>query len=89
MDRVSDDDVRDEQEEIHESLAETLPLEEGHVLTGWLIAFETRGPDGKADAGHYYGPAAMTTWGVLGLLEWVRRVSLPAGWTHNEEEETD
>jgi hypothetical protein len=68
-----DDDAL--QEAIHAELAALLredALAEGEVLTGWVVAYEAQTAKGEAHAGHLYGPATMTTWRALGLIEWAR-----------------
>lgn len=70
-----DDTEREEQERIHEALTEVLPID--GALTGWIVLWEGL-PDGggAAQAGHYYGPAGMTTWRAIGLCEWATRYGL-------------
>lgn len=66
-----DVDEHNEQERIHEALSELLPVD--GALTGWVVAWEGLPADGgAAQAGHFYGPAGMTTWRAIGLLEWCR-----------------
>jgi hypothetical protein len=72
---VNDDDAR-EQEAIHEALQAHLDLDEGEVLTGWIVVYEHQTVGDKASAGHAYGPAGMTTWRALGLCEWAARFTL-------------
>lgn len=67
---------RREQEAIHEALSELIP-DEGEILTGWIVIYETADADGEAHAGHAYGPPGMTTWRALGLVEWARTQTLP------------
>lgn len=64
------------QEQIHDAIA-PLVCDDGEVLTGWISCYETQQLDGAPQAGHYYGPATMTAWGALGLIEWARTVTLP------------
>jgi hypothetical protein len=66
----------DEQELVHEAIVEVLELREGHTLTGWVVCYETLGPDGATAAGHLYGPAGMTDWRALGLCEWAARFTI-------------
>jgi hypothetical protein len=70
---------RREQEEIHTAIQESLKLPEGEILTGWIICYETVGLDNERTAGHVYGPAGMTTWAAMGLIEWAKSRSLPGG----------
>lgn len=70
------DSEKKEQEKIHTALQTLLNLEEGEILTGWILSYEYMGLDDKRFAGHIYGPKGMTTWGALGLVEWSGRVSL-------------
>lgn len=65
------------QREIHAALADLLPLADGEMLTGWIIVYETLSADDSPQAGHVYGPAAMTTWRAMGLIEWARSRTLP------------
>lgn len=68
---------REYQGRIHEALARELDLEDGQLLTGWVVVFETTSVSSSAaTAGHFYGPEGMTTWRSLGLLEWSRRFCL-------------
>lgn len=69
------DAEQNEQQEIQEALQRLIPDLEG-PLTGWIIIYEELHSDGKSAAGHVYGPAGMTTWRALGLVEWARRFSL-------------
>jgi hypothetical protein len=73
---VSVSEERD-QEQIHTALGELLPLEDGEMLAGWIVIYETVGADDRPQAGHVYGPAAMTTWRAMGLVEWARARTLP------------
>lgn len=66
-----------DQEKIHTALTELLPLDEGEMLAGWIVVYETATVDDQANAGHVYGPAAMTTWRAMGLVEWARSRTLP------------
>jgi hypothetical protein len=74
------DEGRARQQALHEAVEVAVAdeLEEGRVLTGWVIVWETVGlGEGVASsAGHLYGPHEMTTWRALGLLEWARRFNL-------------
>lgn len=65
-----------EQEALHEAIASTLELDDGQILVGWTLVFETVS-DGRPTAGHIYGPESMTDWRALGLLEWARNVTIP------------
>ena len=65
-----------EQEAIHQALVGSLPLEEGEVLSGWIVVYETVGLTERGNSGHVYGPLSMTTWRALGLIEWARRFCL-------------
>ena len=75
---MSDDERADAlQESLHGELAALLRDElgeegEGGLLVGWVLAYEAQAPSGRAFAGHLYGPAGMTTWRALGLIEWTR-----------------
>lgn len=74
MSDFRDDDA---QGAIHDALANVLPLDEGEILVGWCVTYETvRDADERPQAGQVYGPGGMTTWRVLGLLEWARRFLL-------------
>jgi hypothetical protein len=61
---------REYQERIHHAIEAALELDDGHVLTGWVLLYETASADGRGSAGHYYGPEGMSTWRALGLVEW-------------------
>lgn len=73
------------QEAIHDALSAVLTeagvLDEGNVLTGWCICFESQPaePDSAPSAGHVYGPTGMTTWRAIGLCEWTTRFGLEPG----------
>jgi hypothetical protein len=69
-------DVDEEQERVHRAIEDALELDDGHVLTGWVLIYETASSDGNALAGHLYGPEGMSTWRALGLTEWVSRYTL-------------
>jgi hypothetical protein len=77
-----DDAERAVQQRLHEAIEQTLrdsdELDDGEVLTGWIVIHETAAltSDATAGAGHFYGPAEMTTWRALGLVEWARRFGL-------------
>jgi len=77
---------REEQEAIHEVLAGCLPLEEGDVLAGWVVVYETVTTSERGTSGHVYGPSSMTTWRALGLIEWARRFCL--GPDNDEDDDT-
>lgn len=67
-----------DQEHIHEALTEALPLEDGQLLTGWVVIWEATTGDDR-EAGHFYGPEGMTSWRALGLTEWAGRHTLVPG----------
>ena len=48
-------------------------LDDGDVLTGWVICFEKMTADNETFASRVYGPAGMTTWRALGLVEFLSR----------------
>lgn len=73
---MSESEARD-QEKIHGALQELLELEDGEMLAGWIVVYETVSADDEPKAGHVYGPAGMTTWRAMGLVEWARRRTLP------------
>lgn len=73
---MNESEARD-QERIHGALDELLGLEEGEMLAGWIIVYETVKADDVPNAGHVYGPAGMTTWRAMGLVEWARSRTLP------------
>jgi hypothetical protein len=83
---MNDDERTPGQESLHDKLVEALELDEGEVLTGWIVAYETRTGD-EEFAGHFYGPDSMTSWHALGLLEWARTVSVPRSLDDNDEED--
>ena len=69
------------QQRLHEAIETALhdaeELDEGEVLTGWIVIHETATlSSGKSASGHFYGPREMTTWRALGLIEWARRHTL-------------
>lgn len=74
-----------QQKKLHDAIEEVLiedgELKDGHVLTGWVVCFETMSMSEADDsfAGSFYGPREMSTWRALGLVEWVRRFSLRPG----------
>ncbi len=63
------------QETIHAVLTDALRttgiLPDDALLTGWTIAFEHRQSD-DISAGECHGPATLTSWNAIGLLEWAR-----------------
>lgn len=67
---------REQQETIHQALDGCLPLDDGEVLAGWVIVYETVNASEPGYGGHVYGPSSMTTWRALGLVEWARRFCL-------------
>ena len=83
-----------QQQKLHEAIEETLredgDLKEGHVLSGWVICYESISldPEEPGFAGSFYGPREMTTWRALGLVEWVRRFSLRPGADLDEDDDT-
>jgi hypothetical protein len=77
-------DEEQNQQQLHEAiesaLSEAGELDEGEVLTGWIVIHETATlSSGKAGCGHFYGPREMTTWRALGLVDWVRNFCLSPG----------
>lgn len=68
------------QQRLHEAIEQAVFEREdlaGHILSGWIVVFETAAlDDDRCTSGHLYGPREMTTWRALGLLEWARRFSL-------------
>lgn len=68
-----------DKQNMHEAVAELVPTGEGELLTGWVIIYEYIDERGRAGSGHAYGPEGMTTWKILGLIEWVRRFTLRPG----------
>jgi hypothetical protein len=66
----------EQQEAIHQALEGTLPLEDDQVLTGWVVLFETQVAGERPTAGHVYGPAGMTTWRAVGLVEFCKYRSI-------------
>lgn len=67
-------------EAIEQALADSDHLDEGEVLTGWIVIHETATlSSGKAGCGHFYGPREMSTWRALGLVEWVKQFCLEPG----------
>lgn len=73
------------QEKLHLAIEQALEEEgiasNGEILTGWVVAYELMNlsPEKDSQCGHFYGPREMTTWRVLGLIEWIRRFCLGAG----------
>lgn len=67
-----------EQDNVHAAIESTLELEDGEILTGWVVCYETTTMEGESNAGHLYGPQSMTSWRALGLLEWVRMLTIPS-----------
>lgn len=76
-------------EEVHAALAEVIPLDDGEILTGWIIVYETVSSQEVPNAGHLYGPATMTTWGAMGLIEWARSRTLPEALDLSDDEDGD
>lgn len=52
-------------------LAETDCIPANALLTGWCISYEYREGD-DATAGWCHGPATLTAWNAIGLMEWAR-----------------
>jgi hypothetical protein len=75
-----DDDERQRQQALHEAIEVAVAdeLDEGELLAGWLVVYETAALDEKekSSCGHFYGPREMTTWRALGLIEWARHRTL-------------
>lgn len=75
-------DQLERQQRLHEAieacLADGDDLDDGELLVGWVLIYETTvlGDDERGSCGHFYGPREMTTWRALGLVEWARRFSL-------------
>ena len=58
------------QERLQQAIQAETPEDEGTVV-GWVVVYETvAAADDEATAGHFYGPAGMTSWRALGLLQW-------------------
>ena len=73
---------------IEDAMREAGSLKEGHILSGWVVCFETASmQDESALSGHLYGPNEMTTWRALGLVEWIRRFSLQPGTGEDDDED--
>lgn len=68
------------QEQFHQALTRVMNeegmIDEGELLTGWVIVYETNDLGDNAHCGHFYGPVGTTTWKAMGLLEWARRYTL-------------
>lgn len=68
------------QDRFHQALTQVMNeedmVDDGELLTGWVIVYETTDLGDNAHCGHFYGPAGMTTWKAMGLLEWSRRYTL-------------
>jgi hypothetical protein len=89
-----DEDEIQVQRELHDAIEEHMRAQgsvpEGHILSGWVICFETASMDGdNAVSGHLYGPHEMTTWRALGLVEWIRRFSLQPGTGEDDDDEDE
>lgn len=80
--------MTDEDELVHEALEGVLDLK-GRMLTGWVLCYETLGPDGIGTAGHHYGPEGMSDWRALGLLEWARNFTIPRNANMDAEDDDD
>lgn len=74
------------QELVHGALADLLGLDDGEVLTGWIVVYETVSAENVPVAGHMYGPDGMTTWRAMGLVEWARSRTLPEACSEDDEE---
>lgn len=77
-----DDSEATQQQRIHEVLEDVLrdtgSLDEGNILAGWLVSWESASlSSAKASSGHFYGPREMTTWRAMGLNEWTRHTLIP------------
>lgn len=83
---MNESEQRD-QEKIHSALVDVLNLDDGEMLAGWIVVFETVTADDVQNAGHVYGPAAMTTWRAMGLVEWARSRTLPESADLEEDDE--
>lgn len=66
----------DRQQALHEAVETAAALDDGAVLVGWIVLWETATVDGRGECGHMYGPREMSTWRALGLVEWARRFTL-------------
>jgi len=80
----------EKQAHIHEALVEAMRdvgyLKDDQILTGWCFAFEKASASGDASAGTIYGPASMTTWRAIGLLQWADRFCLGCGEDEDDDE---
>lgn len=66
-------DDEDRQRRLHEALDKLLDVRDGEVLAGWVVVYETATLDSKSRppcVGVAVGPAGMTPWRTLGLLNW-------------------
>jgi hypothetical protein len=58
------------QERLQAAIQAEVADDEGTVV-GWVVVYETVAADADLSAaGHFYGPAGMTSWRALGLLHW-------------------
>lgn len=79
--------MNDEDEEIRSTTANAIEellranglVADDAIVAGWVVCFETIGADGDKTAGHLEGPHEMSTWRVMGLMEWVLRYCLGPG----------
>lgn len=70
-------DERERQAAMTDAVADAAGLDDGQIVTGWLVVYETASvSSGSTSCGHMYGPEGMTTWRALGLAEWSRRFTL-------------
>jgi hypothetical protein len=65
-DRLLDEEA---QERLQAAIQTEIDEEEGTVV-GWIVVYETVAENGNEYCGHLYGPAGMTSWRSLGLLNW-------------------
>jgi 3-hydroxyacyl-CoA dehydrogenase len=47
-------------------------VEDSAIITGWVISYETVDAVGDKTAGYIYGPQDMSSWRVIGLIEWIK-----------------
>lgn len=62
-----------DEQRVEDRLGEILDLEDEEILTHWVIAYETKGADGRDNIG-YLTSVACTPWNASGLMVWASLV---------------
>lgn len=78
-DSQDDSDQKFISQQIEDSLRAINELDDGSVLTGFVLIYEMATAAEKPSCGYILGPPGMTSWRALGLIEWIRRWTITPG----------